>query len=41
MVFTLGKDCVLYEVPTEAKKQRTSLISIFASEEQEIWYIII
>jgi len=41
MVFTVGTDCVLCEVPTEAKKQRTSLISPFTSQEQEIRYLII
>jgi hypothetical protein len=39
MVFTMGTDCVLYEVPTEAEKQRTSHISPFTSQEQEIRYL--
>ena len=41
MVVTMGTDCVLYEVPTEAKKQRTSHISPFTSQEQEIRYLTI
>jgi hypothetical protein len=41
MLFAMGTDCVLYEVPTEAKKQQTSHISPFTSREQEIRYLII
>jgi hypothetical protein len=39
MVFTMGTDCVFYEVSTEAKKQRKIHISPFTSQEQEIRYL--
>jgi len=41
MVFTMGMGCVPYHVPTEAKNQRTSHISPFTNQEQEIRYLAI